>query len=535
MENSRRSAKNADPVGTALHVFAQRLSGTPAPARPILVAYSGGLDSTVLLRAAVHALGADRLIAVHVHHGLQVHADAWALQCADQAAGLGVDFVCMRVGSSRGRTASSPGVEAPVVEAPVVEAEGSRVAAGACHEAATAPPVTSDGLEAWARSRRYAALESVARERGADVVLTAHHADDQVETVLMRIARGTGADGLTAMRSERPLSRGLPGVRLVRPLLALPRAALVAYAREHALHWVEDPSNCDPRMLRNALRAQVLPVLDAIAPAFRANLLRTVAHVAVAADALRARARVDLLRAALDASDTVRRVDRRGLAGLDRERQAAALRAWCAMLGLRPPTQGRLDEMLRQLLDGRGAYGRVRHEGHVWTRYRDTIEARLVFDQIDERRPEDERGARTASGSCVLRWNGEPVLPVPHTGGALHVQPAAAIDGHAPGLPHAWLRSCTLEIGPGRGAERLRLHPAGSSRSLRHRYQERGIPASLRPHLPVVRVEGRLLYAAGVGADHSPDWPYVPGGLILSWQPDEPADPRSACCAQEGR
>jgi len=232
----------------------------------MLVAYSGGLDSSVLLHAAARVFGADALVAVHVHHGLQPQADAWAQHCADQARALEVDCVCRRVRAVHGAA-----------------------------DGAAEPASTGDGLEAWARRRRYAALEAVARARGAVAVLTAHHADDQVETVLMRIARGTGADGLTAMRAERPLSRGLPGVVLARPLLSLPRAVVRDYARDHGLRWVEDPSNRDPRMLRNAVRTQVLPALDAVAPAFRTHLLRTVAHVAVAADAARARAQDDLI------------------------------------------------------------------------------------------------------------------------------------------------------------------------------------------------------------------------------------------------
>ncbi|HPA90788.1 MAG TPA: tRNA lysidine(34) synthetase TilS, partial [Quisquiliibacterium sp.] len=390
----------------------------------MLVAYSGGLDSSVLLHAAARVFGADALVAVHVHHGLQPQADAWAQHCADQARALGVECVCRRVRAVHGAT-----------------------------DGAAEPASTGDGLEAWARRRRYAALEAVARARAAVAVLTAHHADDQVETVLMRIARGTGADGLTAMRAERPLSRSLPGVVLARPLLSLPRAVVRDYARDHGLRWVEDPSNRDPRMLRNAVRTQVLPALDAVAPAFRTHLLRTVAHVAVAADAARARAQDDLMRAAggtvhdgEGAADpvvpgAVRRIDRRGLAGLGADRQAAALRAWCAVLGVRPPTQARLDEMHRQLMEGRGPYGRVRHEGMLWTRYRDTIEVRPLSDVIDAAPARDAgtgidagtgsgigAGARagTAPRLLVLHWNGEPALPLPHTGGTLWVVPAGA-------------------------------------------------------------------------------------------------------------
>jgi tRNA(Ile)-lysidine synthase len=203
-----------------------------APAGPrCVLAFSGGLDSSVLL----HALAADRrarqqgLRAVHVHHGWSPLADAWVGHCENYAARWSVPLLSLRVQMDRG--------------------DGT-------------------GLEAQARRARYAAL---AAELHADeVLLTAQHADDQVETVLLKLLRGSGLDGLAGMRARARVH----GVRVWRPLLAVPRSVLLAYAREHALQWLDDPSNTDPRLTRAWLRAQVLPVLQRRFP----QLTQTLVH-----------------------------------------------------------------------------------------------------------------------------------------------------------------------------------------------------------------------------------------------------------------
>ncbi len=382
-----------------------------------------------------------------MHHGLQAQADDWASHCAAQAADLGVAFRCERIAAR-----PAPGVS----------------------------------IESWARAQRYETLARVARACGAATVFTAHHADDQVETVLMRIARGTGTDGLSAMHAERPLLGGLPQVSLVRPLLALPRAELHAYAQRNALRWVEDPSNRDVRLLRSALRTRVLPALDAVAPAFRANLLRTVAHVAAAGEALRERARADLARAAAAAPHGVRpadraggrpaagagearapaRLDRQALVALDPDRQGAVLREWCLQLGLRTPSEARLREMLRQLVDGQGAYGRVEHEEHAWVRYRDAIEVRPLAAEPAHLALDGDREA----GPTLLRWRGEACIPLAGTGGALWVRSAAALStrgeapcssspSRSPGFRADWLRAQVLEIGPCALSARLQAEP----------------------------------------------------------------------------
>lgn len=155
-------------------------------------------------------------------------------------------------------------------------------------------PITVDApqLEANARVARYVALERIAAQKGAAVIAIAHHADDQAETVLMRLARGAGVDALGAMRSERLAHHGETAsgtgneVRVVRPFLGLRRSEIAAIARDHDLVWVDDPHNDDRRHERNRIRHEILPQLDAIRPGASAGITRSARHAAAAADAV---------------------------------------------------------------------------------------------------------------------------------------------------------------------------------------------------------------------------------------------------------
>jgi tRNA(Ile)-lysidine synthase len=210
----------------------------------VLVAASGGLDSTVLAHAL--ATWASRLgVTVafgHVHHGLRgADADADAASVAALAAKLGVPYVWRRV------------------------APRARRAAGVSRDRPT--------LQEAARELRYAALRALAEEAGATRIATAHHADDQAETVLLRLLRGTGPDGLTGIPERSP-----DGV-VVRPLLRLSRAELLAHAESHSLGWREDPSNRSRAYARSRLRHDWLPGLS---EAFNPRLLRAIADLAEA-------------------------------------------------------------------------------------------------------------------------------------------------------------------------------------------------------------------------------------------------------------
>lgn len=214
------------------------------------LAFSGGLDSTVLLHLLVrlaqhHAL--PPLTVLHVHHGLQRVADGWPEHCRQVCARLGVPLDIRRV----------------------------RVETGA-------------SLERAAREARYRAFADVLGE--GELLLTAQHRDDQAETLLFRLLRGAGVRGLAAMPDMRRLGRGW----LARPLLEVSRGELEQYAVSQGLHWVEDPSNRDLHFSRNFLRHRVLPLLAERWPQAVRNMARSAAHMAEAQELLDDLARLDL-------------------------------------------------------------------------------------------------------------------------------------------------------------------------------------------------------------------------------------------------
>lgn len=255
------------------------------------IAFSGGLDSTVLLHLLASLANAENLpplSAVHVHHGLQAAADAWPAHCQSICDSLGVPLRVMRV---------------------------------------QVQPCAS--LERAARDARYRAFTEVTG--AGQVLLTGQHRDDQVETLLFRLLRGAGVRGLAAMPAQRPLVDGY----LVRPLLDVSREGLEAYAREHQLKWIEDPSNADLRFSRNYLRHRVFPVLTERWPQVVSSLARTAEHLSEAQGLLDELARMDLLAADHPSPFPWLRVPSLALAPL-RElsdaRQRNALRHWLAPL-----------------------------------------------------------------------------------------------------------------------------------------------------------------------------------------------------------
>ena len=269
---------------------------TPPPvAGRVWVALSGGLDSTVLLHrlaqdAAVRRYG---LHALHVHHGLQADADAWAAQCEALCAALDVPVQVhrVRVDTTRG-----------------------------------------EGIEAAARRARHAAFADVMQ--AGDIVALAHHRDDQAETFLLRALRASGPDGLAAMRSWRAFGTGW----LWRPLLDTPRAALEAYARAASLRWIEDPSNAGTAFDRNFLRHEVLPLLRQRWPHVDAAFARSATLNADAAGLLVRQDRDLLARAATADPAALQVAPLRDACAAARAR---ALRRWIDALSLPPlPAEG---------------------------------------------------------------------------------------------------------------------------------------------------------------------------------------------------
>ncbi|HDR9250742.1 tRNA lysidine(34) synthetase TilS [Burkholderia vietnamiensis] len=450
-----------DAVGAAL-------SGLPPDAR-IAIAYSGGLDSTVLLDAAVRVAGAARCVALHVHHGLSPNADAWVAHAQATAQRLAVAFESERV---------------------------------------DVPRDSGLGIEATARERRYAALDAMCERHGVAALWIAQHADDQAETVLLQLLRGAGIAGLAAMAPRyRPDGAS---VERVRPLLRLLRAQLERYAAQRELAWIDDESNADTRYARNALRLDVLPVLAVHFPGFRDALGRAAQHAAAAQRLLDDLAELDFAGAARDDG---RALSRDALIAFDDTRGANLLRYWMRTLGLPGASAGRLANMMRQLRDAHDAHAlRVDHAGRCLRLYRDAV----YWELADSAEPPDD-GSGTPHPDASLVWNGDEVWHLPAWRGTFVF--AAAEPGSDGAVPEALLRSAALVARARSGGERLRTSPGGPGRTLKNLFQERGVPAWQRD-VPLLYAGERLVYVPRLGINHGDGLAADGRWRRIEWRPD---------------
>ncbi|MDR2209044.1 MAG: tRNA lysidine(34) synthetase TilS [Azoarcus sp.] len=270
-------------------------------------AFSGGIDSVVLL----DVLGSLRqrfgytLEAAHVHHGLNPAADEWQDFCAEICHRHNIPLRIFRVDVSR----DHPG-----------------------------------GLEESARIARHAALSRI----DCDWLVLGHHRDDQAETVLFRLLRGTGVHGAAAMAAVEPADAAAGRLR---PLLEIGREEILAYAREKNLEWIEDASNTDLRFTRNDLRHRILPAIETRFPAARLTLTRCASHFREAAGLLDELAQADAAAAICEnrKEGEGEAFSRTFLLGLSAARLANLFRWELRRLGLLPPTTARLAEAMRQL------------------------------------------------------------------------------------------------------------------------------------------------------------------------------------------
>jgi tRNA(Ile)-lysidine synthase len=217
---------------------AVRDGGLLTPGRPVLVMLSGGRDSTCLLDVAHALLGSASVSALHVNYGLRERAGAEELHCVALCQALGVELEVTHAGTAIAHEGES--------QAPVEGRPGN--------------------TQAWARELRYREAFRLAQERDA-LVAAGHTIDDQVETILYRLAASPGRRALLGMVA----SEG----RLVRPLLTVSREQTTAYCRARNLSWNEDESNADERYARARVRHSLLPALRAVHPAAEANVIRT--------------------------------------------------------------------------------------------------------------------------------------------------------------------------------------------------------------------------------------------------------------------
>ncbi|MDP2787590.1 MAG: tRNA lysidine(34) synthetase TilS [Pseudomonadota bacterium] len=420
------------------------------PGNRLTVGYSGGLDSSVLLHllAGLRKSADFSLAAVHIHHGLSPQADVWAQHCAQVCGELDVPLEIHRV---------------------EVRPAG-------------------EGIEAAARAARYRVFARL----DTDFLVLAHHRDDQAETVLLQLLRGASLKGLAAMPEVRPLA----GVALLRPLLEATRAEILAWASERGMGcgagWIEDESNADVRLARNALRQEVLPRLSDRFPDASKALAQAAGQFAEAALLLDALADLDG-RAAISGDGLALPV----LNALPEPRARNLLRRFLEQSGVEIHQES-LREALRQLLTARqDAQVRVDFGAFSLRRHRQWA----VLDRVQV--------ASDSSGAEIRLWRGEDCLDLGAAGCVSFQSVTGAGVSLTPG---------EVTIRPRSGGERLRPGPGRPRRTLKNLLREAGIPAWQRGSLPLLYVGEALVWAAIVGADS--DFLAKPGepGWLISWQ-----------------
>ena len=460
MASSRKSKLNS-PDGVEAAVGAA-LKPLLFPRARLVLGLSGGLDSVVLLEVLRRLAGAldFHLSCVHVNHNISPNARRWAAFCARR---------CKR-----------------------------HKIALAVHEV-DVEPYRAEGLEAAARRARY---QVYARQK-ADFIVLAQHLDDQAETLLLQLLRGAGVKGGAAMplireQGSDKKAKSARAPAILRPMLALSRKEIEAYARANKLKWVEDESNADTRHDRNFLRHEVLPVIERAFPGYRATLARAARHMAEASLVLDELAQADAKLAVRGNELAVAELRRIGVA------RAKNLLRWLLLQqGQAAPEAERLQEGLRQLFEAG-----------------DDAAVRVVLGACELRRYAGHayllRSLAEVPAGWRRDWDGKRVWPLPELGGTLHF-----VRGRGAGLDCALIGERGLSVSLRQGGEKLRLQPGGSTRSLKNLLQEARMPPWERERLPLIYCADTLVAVPGLGV--ASGWQAGAGnfGWTITWQRQE--------------
>lgn len=396
------------------------------------IAFSGGVDSHVLLHLLATANQGRPPKAIHIDHGLQTDSEQWTKHCETVARELSVSFTSIKV--------------------KVVDTDDK-------------------GIEAAARTARYTAIQD-AIENG-DLVLTAQHQEDQAETLLLQLFRGAGPKGLSAMAEVSTFGGG----KLVRPLLHTTKTDILAYAKQHDLKWIEDPSNTDVRWDRNFLRHQVWPKLTQRWPAAAKTLSRSAEHCADASDLLEVLAEQDLKK--LDRDKQSLNLPVSSLLALPKNRCRNLLRHWCEWQGLPFPSTAQLQHIIDDIcLASEDATPLVQWQGVEVRRYQELLyfmgtltewDSHLQVELLDDKPisfGENEQISwrqELGKGLSVVQFNGD------------------------------W------NLRFRRGGEKIQLMGRSHHSQLKHLMQDWQVPPWLRDRVPLIFDGDQLIAVAGYG------------------------------------
>ncbi len=391
----------------------------------IYIAYSGGIDSHVLLHlcASFDNLK-EKITAVYINHGLQSEAESWGRHCEKVCSGLGVKYLSLKANAQ-----AAPG-ESP---------------------------------EEAARNARYSALKPLLAED--DLLLLAQHAEDQLESVLLQLFRGSGLKGLSGMPETMPFGKGL----LLRPLLDISKTEILGYAQNHNLKWIEDPSNKQTHFDRNFLRNDIIPLLKQRWPSLGLTVPRSAAHCANAQSLLASLAD-KLLVDVFDKNNNTLNIS--GLKKYPLLQQQLVIRQWFQQLGLRMPSRDFVDRVLVQVVAAReGANPVLSTQVCSIRRYRDELYCLKATQKIP---------------AFDLIWHPEePLLK-------LTDEVAYQTVKSSSGIPTVKWHNSKITVKSRVGGETLSLPGRCGHHSLKNLFQEAGIPPWVRGTIPLFYLDGKL-------------------------------------------
>ena len=404
---------------------------SPKLGKRIAVAISGGLDSVVLLDAVCKAQAKNKpaeIFAFHIHHGLQKQADDWLIFCEKLAKKYQIhfDFRLLHL-----------------------------------------MDIEQGNIEARAREGRYEALTDLCIEYGIEDLLLAHHQNDQAETVLLQLLRGAGVAGASGMPSSRLLNSKEGKLTLWRPLLNQSRKDLEAYAKEHKLKWIEDPSNQNSQYRRNAIRKTIIPALEKIQPEAIANLARSAGLLGEAQTLLDRLAMQDgktiLLKNGIQLKQLLE------LAKKDLPAANNLLRYWLKTNDLTMPSQERLTS---------------------WWRDLESVKAGAQLEWVHDAR-------------VICLWRG--ILQIQEESAGEWVFKTIASTSKTPGLPSQWVKEAQknglITQKERAGSEKIQIKANTPRKTLKNLFQEGDIPPWQR-NVPLLYINGELIAVAGVGVSY---------------------------------
>jgi tRNA(Ile)-lysidine synthase len=398
--------------------------------KSIYVAYSGGIDSTALLHASSAACAASghRLKAIHINH--QIHADSqqWSQRCVDQCHTLNIEI--------------------DTIDVDVLQ-------------------FSQHGVEGAAREARYQAFENTLRT--SDVLFTAHHADDQIETILLQLFRGAGVHGLAGCAPARSIGKAL----LIRPWLEISRQQIERYAAQHQLQWLDDPSNSCLVHDRNYLRHEVMPLLHARWQGLCETIGRSSQWQAEAADMLDSLAKLD----AIGAVDKDHRLSIEKISTLDNARLKNVLRWWIRVAGNLVPSAEVLDSVINDAINSRSdCEACIRWSNNEIRKYRGQLYLQTM------RRPHD--------ATLSYQWDLQQPLDIPSLELNLTRQQLDQFGVNLNDIDQ-------LTVSFRRGGEAMRPRGRGCQKELKTLFQEQGVTPWERDRIPLLFHNQQLIFVWG--------------------------------------